>query len=267
MRIERALAGDRAFAADVQRLERIELPGIRDPDAHAHLRHHARIGHGPFHAAVVERQALVLIEVGKDRGSLRRPGREHQRRAGAHVSCRRRDISAVGGEQRRCRHRYRPARDRCRPARSPGTSSGLRGWPRGCSRWSLLRPRSAAPASRGAPAAGKVDGVPDACESDPSDGARPQPSVPLSNSTNPPTTTRRTRRAPGGWRTGHRNGQNVQMKCVNADSVLQVSPSVEFSIPDSQFLILSSPQSRSVHAIACSSSLQHLAPSRSFHVA
>ena len=66
MRIERTLAGDGSLAADVERLERVQLPGIRDPDAHAALGHHARIGHGAFHAAIVERQAAVLIEVRQD---------------------------------------------------------------------------------------------------------------------------------------------------------------------------------------------------------
>jgi hypothetical protein len=37
VRIERALARDRSLAADVQRFERVQLPGIRDPDTHAHL--------------------------------------------------------------------------------------------------------------------------------------------------------------------------------------------------------------------------------------
>ena len=38
MRVERALAGDRALAADVERLERVDWPGVGNADAHAHLR-------------------------------------------------------------------------------------------------------------------------------------------------------------------------------------------------------------------------------------
>ena len=101
VRIERALARDRSFAADVQRFERVQLPGIRDPDPHAHLGADDRIGDGSVHAAVIKRQALVLIEVGQNRGSLHSPGREHERRAGSHVSRCRGDIGAVRGEQRR----------------------------------------------------------------------------------------------------------------------------------------------------------------------
>ena len=101
VRIERALARDRSFAADVERFERIQLPRIRDPHPHAHLGGDARIGHRPLHAAVIKRQAPVLIQVGQDRGSLHGPRREHQRRAGSHVSGRGGDIGAVRGEQRR----------------------------------------------------------------------------------------------------------------------------------------------------------------------
>ena len=59
------------------------------------------IGHGSFHAAVVERQASVLIQVGKDRGRLDGSRGEHQRRAGSHVAGGGRDIGAVRREQRR----------------------------------------------------------------------------------------------------------------------------------------------------------------------
>ena len=67
VRIERALARNRSLAADVERFERVQLTRIRNSHAHAHLRGDARIRHGPLHAAVIERQARVLVDVGQNR--------------------------------------------------------------------------------------------------------------------------------------------------------------------------------------------------------
>src|SRR5262245_39671522 len=65
--IEIALAGNGALAADVQRLERVQLLGIRNADAEPDLLVHARIGNGRLHPAELQRQPLVLVEVRKDR--------------------------------------------------------------------------------------------------------------------------------------------------------------------------------------------------------
>ena len=62
--IEIAFAGDGAFAADVERLERVQLARIRDADAHAELLLHARIRDRRLHAAELEGQARVSLKFG-----------------------------------------------------------------------------------------------------------------------------------------------------------------------------------------------------------
>ncbi len=101
MRIELAFARDRALAADIQGLQRIDLPGVRQADAHAHLRDDARIRDSRLHAAVFERQTLVLIQVRKYRGCLHRLGGKHERLARTHIPFARFDAPAVWRDQRR----------------------------------------------------------------------------------------------------------------------------------------------------------------------
>ena len=218
MCIEGAFAGDRSFAADVQCLEGIELPRLRDADAHPRLRHHTRIRDRAFHAAVVERLATVLFEVwgiSSTPSSCWSGTSSARRRACSRWPARR--------ERRRrsrgwCRRRYRHARDPGTPARSPGTSSVQRGWRRGCCRWSLLRSRRVPrlpPLALQPPAVSMAYRTPANSTRQTEHG--PQPSVPLSSSTNQPTTTRRTtNRIWAAGAAGHRNLQNVQMKCVDA---------------------------------------------------
>ena len=79
--VEVSLAGDGALAANVQRLERIELSRIGNADSPAVLQLHARIGDRRDHLPKIERQALVLIEVWKDGRCSNGLGRILDRRA------------------------------------------------------------------------------------------------------------------------------------------------------------------------------------------
>src|SRR5207237_818334 len=74
---------DGTLAADVQSRERVDLTGVRDADDHAVLLLYCRVRCRPFHAAVLERLALVLVELGKYRRRVDRLGRKPKRRAGA----------------------------------------------------------------------------------------------------------------------------------------------------------------------------------------
>jgi hypothetical protein len=89
-----ALAGRRALAADVDHAERVHLAGIGDPDGHAVLLHHLGVGGGRLHPPELDGRPLVLAEV-RQHGT----GRERQRRAGADLSGRLRDVCPVGGDQ------------------------------------------------------------------------------------------------------------------------------------------------------------------------
>ena len=217
MCIEGAFAGDRSLAADVQRLERIELPRLRDADAHAHLRHHARIRYRAFHPAVVERLATVLFEVGEDCRRLRGAGRELHRRAGARVAGGRRDGSAVGGHEARADAvigtRAIQVRLHDRLARRLSVADGGvdavdgcffdREEYRACPQWRSSRRRCRWRTGRlrirrfrrSTPAAERA--AQQQHERTNNDTSDNEPHV-------------------GGWRTGHRNLQNVQMKCVDA---------------------------------------------------
>ena len=99
MAVERALAGHRALATNVDRRQRVDLAGIRDAGDHAELLLHARVRRGRLHAAIFERRSLVPVEVGQHVRDLDRPGREGQRRAAAHRAGRRRHRQAVLGDQ------------------------------------------------------------------------------------------------------------------------------------------------------------------------
>ena len=95
MAVEIALAGNRAFSANVESCERVELPALLDADDHAELLRRARIGRGPLHSAVFQRRALVLIEIGQNIRGLCGAGREAQRRSCSHCACRLRYGAAV----------------------------------------------------------------------------------------------------------------------------------------------------------------------------
>ena len=84
MPVEIAATGHRAFAADVEGAERIDLAGVRDADDHAELLLHRRIGCRRLHAAELERRAAILIEVGEEGRGLHGVARKAQRRTGAH---------------------------------------------------------------------------------------------------------------------------------------------------------------------------------------
>ena len=90
MRVELALAGDGALAADIDGLQRIQLARVRNADAHAELLLHARIRDRRLHAAEVDRQPVVFVEVRQD-GSTRRPSRSETRAA-----CRARTMPIAG---------------------------------------------------------------------------------------------------------------------------------------------------------------------------
>jgi hypothetical protein len=97
--VERALAGDRTLAADVEGGERVELARVRLAGDHAVLLLHRRVGGGRFHAAELERRALVFVEIGKDRRGRDGLGREPQRRAGAHHAGGFRHAGAILGDE------------------------------------------------------------------------------------------------------------------------------------------------------------------------
>ena len=99
MPVELASAGDGTFAADVQRGERVELPGIGLARDHPILLLHGGVRGGRLHAAEFERRSFVLVEIGQDRRSLDGLGREAQRRRRAHRAGRRGDRSAVFGDE------------------------------------------------------------------------------------------------------------------------------------------------------------------------
>ena len=99
MKIEAALAGHRAFAADVERSDGVDLACVRLADNHAELLLHARIGRGRLHAAEFQRRTSVLVEVRQDRGGLHGFGRKAQRRGRAHGPGRRWHGRAVLGQQ------------------------------------------------------------------------------------------------------------------------------------------------------------------------
>jgi hypothetical protein len=64
--VELASAGDRAFAADVERGQRVQLPTILDTGYHAVLLLDVGIGCGRLHPAEFERRTTVSIEVRQD---------------------------------------------------------------------------------------------------------------------------------------------------------------------------------------------------------
>ena len=97
--VELAAAGHRALAPDVERRERIELPGIGDAGDHPVLLLHRRIGRGRLHAAEFERRPLVLVEIGENRRGLDGLGREAQRRRRAHGAGRLGYRSSVFGHE------------------------------------------------------------------------------------------------------------------------------------------------------------------------
>ena len=59
-------AGHRTFTADIERLQCIQLTGIRNAHAHSKLLLHARIGNCRFHSSEFNRKSCVLVEVRKD---------------------------------------------------------------------------------------------------------------------------------------------------------------------------------------------------------
>jgi hypothetical protein len=109
--IERTLAGHRPLAADVERGERVHLPGIRHADDHAELLLHGGVGRRRLHAPVFQRRPLVLVEVGQDRRGFHGLRREAQRRRRA---------------RRAARFRHRRAVRRHEQARHPVEGAGAR---------------------------------------------------------------------------------------------------------------------------------------------
>ena len=99
--IEIAFARHRALAADVERLERVDLSRVRDADAHAELLLHARIRNRRLHAPELERQArCTALRFGKDARDRHRLRRKRDRRAGADRALRGRNRLAVRRHER-----------------------------------------------------------------------------------------------------------------------------------------------------------------------
>ena len=99
MPVKIALAGHRAFAANVERSKCVDLTGIGLADNHAELLLHAGIGSGWLHAAEFQRRPLILVEIGQDRRGFHGLGRKAQRRRCAHGPDRFRHGRAVLGQQ------------------------------------------------------------------------------------------------------------------------------------------------------------------------
>src|SRR5262245_55239584 len=100
MPIELAAARDGPLAADVERRERVDLPGVRDPGDHAVLLLDGWIRRGRLHASPLERLARVRVELGEDRRGLDRLRRKRQRRARTHGPGRRPYRSTVLRDER-----------------------------------------------------------------------------------------------------------------------------------------------------------------------
>jgi len=96
-------AGNGAFAANVERLECVQLAGIRDSHSHTELLLHVRIRDRRLHSAEFERKSSVIGKVreyGRDEHGLRR---KRQRCAGTNSAGGRRNGRAVLGHKRRTR--------------------------------------------------------------------------------------------------------------------------------------------------------------------
>ena len=64
MQIEIAAAGHRAFTANVECGQCIDLAGIRFTDSQPELLLHRRIGRGRLHATEFERWTFIFVEIG-----------------------------------------------------------------------------------------------------------------------------------------------------------------------------------------------------------
>ena len=90
-----AFAGDGAFAAKIERAQRVELTGVGHADGHAVLLLHGGIGCGGLHPAELNWRSGVLIEIGQQSRYRDGRGGKLQRRADANYSGRRRDGRSV----------------------------------------------------------------------------------------------------------------------------------------------------------------------------
>ena len=93
--VEVAPARDRTLPPDVEGGERVDLSRARRADDHPELLLHAGIGGGRLHAPVFEGRALVLVEIGQDRGRLDGFRGETQGLCRAHGTHRLRDGGTV----------------------------------------------------------------------------------------------------------------------------------------------------------------------------
>ena len=99
MTVELAAAGDRPLATDVERGQRVQLPGIGDAGDHAVLLLNRGIGGSRLHAAEFERLAAVLVEVRQDGRGPDGRGREAERRQRTHRTPGLRDRRTVFGDE------------------------------------------------------------------------------------------------------------------------------------------------------------------------
>jgi hypothetical protein len=99
MTVERSLAGDGSFAANVERRERIHLPSIRLADDHPVLLQHVGIRSRRFHAAEFEGQTPVLVQIGQHGGGFDGFRGKAQRRQRAHGALHLGDGAAVLGDE------------------------------------------------------------------------------------------------------------------------------------------------------------------------
>ncbi len=99
MSVEVTPTGDGTLPSDVEGGERIHLTRIRRADDHSELLLDVRIGSRRLHASVFEGRALVLVEIGQDRGRLDGLRGEAQRHRRAHGTYRFRDGGTVFGDE------------------------------------------------------------------------------------------------------------------------------------------------------------------------
>jgi len=97
--VEIAAAGHRALASDVERGQRVELPGIGQARDHPILLLHRRVGRGRLHATVFNGWPDVFVEIGQHRRGLDRLSREAERRRRTHRPGRFQNRSPVLGDE------------------------------------------------------------------------------------------------------------------------------------------------------------------------
>src|SRR5580693_406485 len=100
MKIVDTLASDGAFAAYVERADRVNLSCVRLTNDHPVLLLDVGIGCRCLHAAELKRWPPILVEIRQDRRSFHGLDRKPQRRLGPNGTGGRRNVAAVLRQQK-----------------------------------------------------------------------------------------------------------------------------------------------------------------------